>query len=130
RPGPMRTLILSLLAALLAACSSSSLGGGDGRPVLVNRTGNAVLYAAFNLSEAPLVDPNPALDPAEAPERLVAAGDQRPLAIVDYEGGGVLLFIYEIPATDRAGPVPLSRTIRLTREELARMNNRIVLDEP
>jgi hypothetical protein len=125
----MRMLIAALLMPLLAACSSSSLGGGDGQPVLVNRTGNAVLYVAFDLSQAPLVDPNPAIDPAEAPERLVAAGDQRPITIEGYEGEGVLLFIYEIPAMDRAGPVPLSRTVRLTREELARTGNRIILDE-
>jgi hypothetical protein len=125
----MRTLIAALLMALAAACSNASLSGGDGSPVLVNRTGNAVLYVAFDLSEAPLVDPNPAIDPLDAPERLVAAGDQRPLDIAEYEGGGVLLFIYQIPASDRAGPVPLSRTLRVTREELARMGNRIVLDD-
>ena len=59
----------------------------------------------------------------------MAAGEQRSIVIPEKESGGVLLFIYEIPAADRAGPVPLSRTVRLTREELLRMNNRIVLDD-
>ena len=125
----MRTLIAALLLPLLAACSSSSLGGGDGSPVLVNRTGNALLYVAFDLALAPMVDPNPAIDPADAPERVVASGEQRPIEIADNESGGVLLFIYEIPATDRAGPVPLSRTVQVTSAELLRMNNRIVIDD-
>ena len=121
-------LIAAVLLPLLASCSNASLSGRDGNPVLVNRTGNALLYVAFDLSQAALVDPNPAIDPADAPERLVAAGDQRTLSIAEYEEG-VLLFIYEISATDRSGPVPLSRTVRLTRAELLRMNNRIVLDD-
>lgn len=124
----MRTLVAALLVVLLAACSASPVSGGGGTPVLVNRTGNALLYVAMNLSAAPLVDPMPAMDPANAPERLVAAGDQRPIVIADYEGDGVLLFIYEIPAADRAGPVPLSRTVSLTRAELLLAGNRIVLD--
>lgn len=124
----MRILLAAALLPLLAlACSSASVSGGDGVPVLVNRTGGALLYAAFDLSAAALVDPQPALDPAEAQDRLVAAGEEQPLRIDGYEEG-VLLFIYEVPAADRAGPVPLSRTVRVTREELLRMNNRIVLE--
>ncbi|HEY0015851.1 MAG TPA: hypothetical protein VGC13_06010 [Longimicrobium sp.] len=124
----VRPLLTLLLVAFAAACSTP-FGGGDGPPVLVNRTRNALLYVAFDLRDGPLVDPNPAIDPADAPERLVAAGDQRAIILADYSGEGVLLFLYEIPAQDRAGPVPLSRTLRVTQAELLRNRGRIVIDE-
>jgi hypothetical protein len=122
-------LLTLVLAGLVAACSSSlGGGGGEGGPMLVNRTGNALLFVAMNASAAGLVDPNPALSVEENRERLVAAGDERAIEIPDYEGEGVLLFLYEIPAADHAGPVPLTRMVQVTREELLRMNNRIVVE--
>lgn len=121
-------LAAALLVPLLAACSGVFVSGGGGTPVLVNRTGHALLYVAFGLSQAALVDPSPALDPASAPERLVPDGDQRPITLAEEDGEGLVLFIYDIPVADRAGPVPLSRTVRLTHDELLRMNHRIVLD--
>lgn len=124
----MPMLLTVVLAGLVAACSSSLGGAGASGPVLVNRTGNALLFVAMNQSAAGLVDPNPALNVEENRERLVAAGDERAIEIPDYEGEGVLLFIYEIPAADHAGPVPLTRTVQVTREELLRMNNRIVVE--
>src|SRR5688572_17510991 len=72
RPGskPMRALLI-LPILLLAACSTPS-GKDGGGVVLVNRTDNALLYMAFDLEDGPLVDPNPAIDPRNTPERLVA----------------------------------------------------------
>ena len=123
----MRAMLIPILVSLAAACSTPP-GGTDAGPVLVNRTANALLYVAFNLADAALVDPNPALDPAEAPDRRVAAGAQQAIDIPDYAAEGVLLFIYEIPP-DHAGPVPLSRTVRVTQAELLGMQNRIVIED-
>lgn len=123
-------MLIPVLVLLAAACSSSF--GGDGAAsslVLVNRTDHALLYVAFNLEEAALVDPNPFIDPADAPERLVPAGTERTLDLPDYTGGGVVLFLYEIPAQDRAGPVPLSRTLQFTAAELARSRGRMVVED-
>jgi hypothetical protein len=125
----MRALLIVILAAL-AACVTPFGEGGDPRPLLVNRTGNALLYVAFGLEDAPLVDPNPAIDPADAPERLVADGAELAIEVSGYSGSGVLLFIYEIPAQDHAGPVPISRTIRVSRAQLLRADGRIVIGEP
>jgi hypothetical protein len=125
----MRAMLITILVSLAAACSAPIGAGGDGRPVLVNRTDNALLYVAFNLDQAGLVDPNPAIDPKDAPERLVAAGAQTVIDLPDYSGEGVLLFIYEIPAQDRAGPVPLSRTVRISPEDLLRAQNRIIIED-
>jgi hypothetical protein len=124
----VRPLLTVLLVAFAAACSTP-FGGGDGHPVLVNRTANALLYVVFDLQDGPLVDPNPAIDPADAPERVVAAGDQRTILLDDYSGEGVLLFLYAIPAQDRAGPVPLGRILEVTQAELLRSRGRIVIDE-
>lgn len=124
----MRTLMLLPILMLLAACPDPFGGAAAGDVVLANRTANAFVYVAFDLADGPLVDPNPAIDPAQAPERVVAPGEARSIDITDYSGEGVLLFIYEIPATDQAGPVPLSRTVRVSAGELRRMNNRIVID--
>ncbi|HST60341.1 MAG TPA: hypothetical protein VLK84_16660 [Longimicrobium sp.] len=125
----MPMLLTLVVAGLVAACSSSLGGGGDGGgPVLVNRTGGALLFVAMDLSASGLVDPNPALNVEEHRDKLVAAGEERAIEIPDYAGDGVLLFIYEIPAADHAGPVPLTRTVQVTREELLRMNGRIVIE--
>lgn len=123
----MPMLLTLVVAGLVAACSSSLGGHGDSGPVLVNRTGGALLFVGMNLSASGLVDPQPALRPDEHAERRVAAGEERAIVIPDYEGEGVLLFLYEIPAADHAGPVPLSRTVQVTREQLLRMNDRIVI---
>jgi hypothetical protein len=124
----MRTLLVALCLPLVAACANS-FGGDGGGVVLANRTARAFLYVAFDLADAPLVDPNPAIDPAEAPERLVAAGEQRTIEVPGDSGEGVLLFLYEIPSQDHAGPVPLSRTVRVPAADLRRLHNRIVIDE-
>lgn len=124
----MRAMLIPILVSLAAACSTPP-GETEAGPVLVNRTGNALLYVAFNLADGALVDPNPAIDPAEAPERIVAAGAQQAIDIPDYAVEGVLLFIYEIPSPDHTGPVPLSRTVRVTHPELLAMQNRIVIAE-
>lgn len=123
----MRALLLLPILVLLAACPDPFSGGGEGGVTLANRTDNAFVYVAFDLADGPLVDPNPAIDPAQVPGRIIAPGEARSIDITDYSGEGVLLFIYEIPATDQAGPVPLSRTVRVSAGELRRMNNRIVI---
>ncbi len=124
----MPMLLTLVVAGLVAACSSSLGGGGESGLMLVNRTGSALLFVAMDLSASGLVDPNPALNVEENRERLVAAGEERAIEIPDYAGEGVLLFLYEVPAADHAGPVPLTRTVQVTREELLRMNNRIVIE--
>lgn len=122
-------MLIPVLVLLAAACSSSFGGEGSGSPlVLVNRTDHALLYVAFNLEEAALVDPNPLIDPQDAPERLVPAGAERTIDLPDYSGQGVVLFLYDIPAQDRAGPVPLSRTLQFTAAELARSRGRMVVE--
>jgi hypothetical protein len=125
----MRPLLIVLLVSLVAACSTPLAGDGDSRPVLVNQSSNALLYVAFDIGDGTAVDPNPAIDPADAPERVVAAGGQRAINITDYSGDGVLLFIYKIPAQDYAGPVPLTRIMQIPRAELLQNRGRIVIDE-
>lgn len=125
----MRALLIVILAALSAACSTPFGAGGDSPPLVVNRTSNAFIYSAFDLKDAPLIDPLPAIDPARVPERLVAAGGQAALNLTDYSGTGVLLFLYEIPSRDHAGPVPLSGSVRVTHAELLLKHHRIVIDE-
>jgi hypothetical protein len=121
----MRMLLTTLAFVLLAACANSFSGDGGGI-VLANRTDHALLYAAFGLADAALVDPNPAIDPAQAPERRVPAGEQRTLQVSGDPAEGVVLFLYDIPP-GHAGPVPLSRTVRVTAEELRQMQNRIAI---
>jgi hypothetical protein len=125
----MRALLIVIVAALAAACSMPFGAGGDSRALLVNQTRNAFVYSAIELKDAPLFDPMPAVDPARASERVVAAGGQAALDLPDYSGTGVLVFLYEIPSQDHAGPVPLSRAVRVTHGELLRMHHRIVIDE-
>ncbi|HEX6039353.1 hypothetical protein [Longimicrobium sp.] len=125
----MRMLIAALSVLLLAACADPAGGNGSAAaPVLVNRTATAFVYAAFDLADAGLVDPNPAIDPAMVPERVVAAGAEAEIQVEQTSGEGVLLFLYEIPAGDHAGPVSLSRTVRVTRAELIASGGRIVID--
>lgn len=123
----MLTAALSVL--LLAACAAPvAERGSAAAPVLVNRTATAFVYVAFDLADAGLVDPNPAIDPAAAPEHVVAAGAEAEIQVEQTSGEGVLLFLYEIPAGGHAGPVPLSRTVRVTRAELAASGGRIVIE--
>ncbi|HEX6912187.1 MAG TPA: hypothetical protein VF142_17420 [Longimicrobium sp.] len=124
----MRALLLPFVM-LLAACPDPFAGGGSRTVMLANGSSNAFVYVAIDLRDGPVVDPNPAIDPAQVPERIIAPGEARPLDVHDYSGEGVLLFLYEIPATDQAGPVPLSRIVRVTAGDLARMHNRIVIDD-
>lgn len=125
----MRALLLLPFVMLLAACPNPFAGDGSRTVTLANRSSNAFIYVAIDLQAGPVVDPNPAIDPAQVPERIIAPGEARPLDIHDYSGEGVLLFLYEIPHTDQAGPVPLSRIVRVTAGELARMHHRIVIDD-
>lgn len=128
----MRAMLIPiLLVALAAACSSASSYGNDlaYAPVLVNRTDHAVVYAVFLLEEAGLVDPNPAIDPAEAADRRVPAGEERQMTISGWAGDGVMVFIYDIPPNHAGGRVPLSRTLQITGEELARMHGRIIIED-
>ncbi len=125
----MRPLLIVLLVSLVAACSTPFAADGDSRPVLVNQSSNALLYVAFDIGDGTAVDPNPAIDPADAPDRLVAAGGERAIDLADYSGEGVLLFIYKIPAQDYAGPVPLTRTLQVSRAELRQNRGRIVIHE-
>ena len=124
----MRTILIPLLMPILIACSSFAASGGAAEPVIVNRTATPLVYVGFDLVLAPVVDPNPTIDPDDARDRLVAAGAEAPIHIADYEGGGILLFIYEFPTPDHTGSVRLSRTVRVTRQDLTRMNNRIVIE--
>lgn len=125
----MRMLLAAASILLLAACAAPvGEGGSADAPVLVNRTANAFIYVAFDLEDAALVDPNPSLDPAQVPERIVAAGGEVEIDVQQTSGEGVLLFLYEIPAHDVAGPVPLTRTLRVTRAELVASRGRIVID--
>jgi hypothetical protein len=128
---PMRAMLIPiLLVSLAAACTSANSYGNDAAfgPVLVNRTENALIYSVFPLEEAGLVDPNPAIDPAEAAERRVPAGEERAMTISGWPGDGVVVFIYEIPANHAGGTVPLSRTLQVTGEDLARTQGRIVVE--
>lgn len=124
----MRMLLAAVSVLLLAACAAPPATGRSAAPVLVNRTANALIYAAFDLEEAALVDPNPAIDPASARDRTVPAGAEAQIAYDETSGEGVLLFLYEIPAGNPAGSVPLSRTVRVTRAELQASQGRIVID--
>ena len=124
----MRTIFILLLMPILIACSSFSASGGAAEPVIVNRTATPFIYVAFDLSLAAVVDPNPTIGSGDAPDRRVAPGAEAPIHIADYEGGGILLFIYEFPTPDHVGPVQLSRTVRVTRADLTRMNHRIVIE--
>lgn len=125
----MRMLITVVTVLLLAACAAPAGGSGStAAPVLVNRTANAFVYVAFDLAEGALVDPNPAIDPAAMPERVMAAGAEAEIDVEETSGEGVLLFLYEIPAPSAAGPVPLSRTVRVTRAELIASGGRIVIE--
>jgi len=125
----MRPLLAALALLLLAGCADPFGGGGKVRPVLVNRTATPLLYVAFDLADGPLIDPNPVIDPADAPEQVVQAGTQRPIAVSGDSGQGVLLFLYEFPSAEHAGIVPLSRTVTVSAGELVRSHARIVIDE-
>jgi hypothetical protein len=124
----MRALLLLPLTLLLAACPNPFSSGG-GPVTLANQSANAFVYVAIDLEDAPLVDPAPTIDPAQVPERIITPGEARSLDIADYSGSGVVLFLYEIPHTDQAGPVPMTRIVRVNASQLARMDHRIVIDE-
>jgi hypothetical protein len=125
----MRALLLLPIVVMLAACAGPFAGDGAGDVVLANRTDHPLLFVALDLGLGPVVDPMPQMDPTQHPERLVEAGAQRTIDVPHYTGEGVLLFLYESPAQDHAGPWPLTRVVQVKEEELLRMHNRIVIDE-
>ncbi len=122
----MRALLLPLLT-MLAACANPFSGDGGPGVTLANESSRAVVFSAVDLRYGPLVDPVPALDPAQVPERVLVPGEARALDIPEYSGEGVLLFLYEVPAGHAGGPVPFTRIVQVTAAELARLHHRVVL---
>jgi hypothetical protein len=118
----MRDLLLLALACLGYACFSPSPGGGGDDGLWVENAGeNAVLFSIFELEQSNLVDPAPAMQVEEHPDRLLEPGQRRRVQVEGYaRGAAVRLFVYDVPAGQRGGAVQQSRMITVTHEELLR----------
>lgn len=118
----MRDLLLLAFACLGYACFSPPPGDGSEAGVWVENAGeNAVLFSIFELEQSNLVDPAPTMQVEEHPDRLLAPGERRMVQVEGYaRGGAVRLFLYDVPAGRRSGPVPQSRMITVTPAELQR----------
>jgi hypothetical protein len=117
----MRDLLLLILACAGYACFSPSPGGGDGGVWVENAGENAVLFSIFELEQSNLVDPVPTMQVEEHLDRLLAPGERRMVQVEGYaRGSTVRLFLYDVPAGQRSGPMSQSRMITVTHEELQR----------
>lgn len=122
--------MLALFTVLLmAACANPFSGGGAGDVLLVNRTDRALLYLALPRADAAVVDPNPAWNPQEHLDRMVAAGEERWIDVEGSAADGVVLFLYAVPPADMVSPVPLWRVLAVEGGELRRMSNRVVVQD-
>lgn len=118
----MRDLLLLSIACVGCACFRPSPGGGGDAGVWVENAGeNAVLFSIFELEQSHLVDPAPTMGVEEHPDRLLQPGERRMVQVEGYaRGDAVRLFVYDVPAGQRGGPVPQSRMISATHAELQR----------
>ena len=118
----MRDLLLLAFACVGYACFSPSPGGGSEAGVWVENAGDdAVLFSIYELEQSSLVDPAPTMQVEEHLDRLLGPGERRMVQVEDYaRGDDVRLFLYDVPAGQRSGPVSQSRMLTVTHQELLR----------
>ncbi|HEX2079206.1 MAG TPA: hypothetical protein VHG08_15885 [Longimicrobium sp.] len=118
----MRDLLLLTFACVGYACFSPPSGArSDGGLWVENAGESAVLFSIFELEQSHLVDPAPAMQVEEHPDRLLEPGQRRRVQVEGYvRGDAVRLFLYDVPAGQRTGPVQQSRMITVSHEELLR----------
>lgn len=125
----MRGFLVLGLALAGLACAPVWSGGAD--LTLANRTDAALLYLAMDAESARLVDPNPLWRVADHLERLVEPGQEVAIEAEGYRRGrGVTVFLYAVPAGDRASAMaPLVEVVTLTAPQLRAAGYRVVVRE-
>lgn len=127
----MHALLLLTVVCVSYACFSPPPREGGTELWVENQGEAAVLFVAFELEQSYLVDPAPELSMEEHPDRLLEPGERRRVEVEGYERGrGVRLFLYDVPAGQRGGPVPQSRMITLPDEALRRAGYVVRIPSP